>query len=219
MVGTLSDILSVSLQVALVATLVVMVPGALTGYVLSRFRFPGKRLLSAVVLMPLVLPPTAVGFLLLELFADNGPLGRKSLGVDLDLLLTWKGAVVASAFMALPLVVRTARVTFDGLDPRHELVAQSLGYSRSHALWRFILPAARRGLVAAALLAFARSLGEFGATVMVAGNIPGKTQTLASAMWAADQAGEASAARVLLCVALGIGLVATLLAERFSSRN
>ncbi|HMR07555.1 MAG TPA: ABC transporter permease subunit, partial [Polyangiaceae bacterium] len=157
MVGTLSDILSVSLQVALIATLVVMVPGALTGYVLSRFRFPGKRLLSALVLMPLVLPPTAVGFLLLELFADNGPLGRKSLGVDLDLLLTWKGAVVASAFMALPLVVRTARVTFDGLDPRHERVAQTLGYSRAHALWRFVLPAARRGLVAAALLAFARS--------------------------------------------------------------
>ena len=219
MLGSLDAVLLVSLKVAFVATLVVMLPGTLFGYVLSRFQFFGKRLLSAAVLTPLVLPPTAVGFLLLELLSDRGALGVGSLGFDLGLLLTWRGAVVASALMALPLVVRTARVTFDGLDPRYEAVAQTLGYSRTAAVVRFVLPAASRGLTAAALLAFARSLGEFGATVMVAGNIPGKTQTLASAMWTAEQAGRTADARVLLGVALGIGLLATLLADRFSTRE
>lgn len=210
--------LRLSLQVASVATLLVLIPGTLVAYCLARFEFPGKRLLSTLFLLPLVLPPTAVGFLLLQLLADDGPLGRRMLGIDLGLLLTWKGAVLAAAVMALPLVVRTARVTFEGIDPRLEMMTRTLGHGRRKTFFRTTLPLAGRGLLAAAILGFTRALGEFGATVTLAGNIPGKTQTLAAAIFSAQQAGNESEAYVLLAVALAAGLVAILASEALAGK-
>lgn len=206
--------LALSLQVASAATLAVMVPGTVLAYLLARRDFPGKRLVSTLVTLPLVLPPTAVGFLLLRLLAVDGPLGRERLGFDLDLLLTWKGAVLAAAVMAFPLVVRTARVTFEAIDPRLEAIDRTLGHRPAAVFFRTTLPLARRGLLAAAILGFTRAVGEFGATVTIAGNIPGRTQTLASAIYSAQQVGAEREALALLAVALAVGVVAVFASER-----
>ncbi len=210
------EALRVSLQVATAATLAVLVPALLLAYLLARRDFPGKGLVSALAGLPLVMPPTAVGYLLLRLFATDGPLGRATLGFDLGVLLTWKGAVIASSVMAFPLVVRTARVAFEGVDPRLEMMARTLGHGRAETWLRFTLPLAWRGILAAAILGFTRALGEFGATVIVAGNIPGRTQTLASAIYSAQQVGAQREAYFLLAVAVAAGLAAILASEALS---
>ncbi len=211
--GELAGVLLLTLRVATVATLLVVVPATFLGYALARWKFRGKRLLSAVAGLPLVLPPTAVGFLLLRLLAVDGPLGRETLGFDLGLLLTWKAAVLAAGAMSIPLVIRTARVAFEGVDPRLETMARTLGYRPLEAFFRVTLPLAARGLAAAVILGFTRALGEFGATVTLAGNIPGRTQTLASAIFSAQQVGDDARADALMGVAILVGFVAILTAE------
>ena len=210
------DALRLTLQVAVTATGLVLVPGTLLAYLLARREFLGKGLVSALVGLPLVLPPTAVGYLLLQLLAVDGPLGERRLGVDLGVLLTWKAAVLASAVMATPLVVRTARVAFEGVDPRLEMMARTLGYGPVRAFLTTTLPVAGRGLLAAAILGFTRAVGEFGATITLAGNIPGRTQTLASAIFSAQQVGDHRGAAGLLAVALALGFGAILISERLA---
>ena len=192
---------------AAMATLLVAIPGTLLAYLLARKSFMGKQVVSTLINLPLVLPPTAIGFLLLQLFAAEGWLGPESLGFDLNIILTWKGVVLASAVIASPLIIRTARVSFEGIDPRLESLAYTLGYSRLHTLLRFTLPMAWRGIVAALILGFGRALGEFGATVVIAGNIPGRTQTLASAIFSAQQAGLETEANMLLLTSLVAGFI------------
>ncbi len=211
--------LKLSLQTAVLSTLLVMVPGILVAYALARYEFRGKRLLSTLVGLPLVLPPTAVGYLLLELFAVNGWLGRNRLGFDPDILLTWKAVVIACSIMAFPLVVRTARVAFENVNPRLEQMARTLGYGRVQTFVAFTLPMAWRGLLAAAILGFTRAIGEFGASVTVGGNIPGKTQTLASAIFSAQQVGNQSEATTLLAVALIVGFIAIFVSETLSRKQ
>jgi len=211
-----ATVLLLTLKVATVATLAVLVPATFLGYALARWRFRGRRLLSTLVGLPLVLPPTAVGFLLLRLLAADGPLGRDTLGFDLDLLLTWKAAVLAAAVMSLPLVARTARVAFEGVDPRLERMARTLGHGPAETFARVTLPLAARGLLAAVILGFTRALGEFGATVTLAGNIPGRTQTLASAIFSAQQVGDEARADLLMLVALLVGFAAIWSAELLS---
>lgn len=216
-----ADVLAVlllTLRVAAVATATVVVPALLVGYFLARTDFPGKRALSALVGLPLVLPPTAVGFLLLRLLAVEGPLGREALGFDLGLLLTWKAAALAAAVMSFPLVARTARVTFEGVDPRLEAMYRTLGHGPWAAFLHITLPLAARGLTAGVLLGFTRALGEFGATVILAGNIPGRTQTLASAIFTAQQVGDRRHADLLMAVALVLGFLAILGAELLADR-
>jgi molybdate transport system permease protein len=204
---------------AALATLIVMVPGTLIAWVLARREFTGKRVVSALFSLPLVLPPTAVGYLLLRLFAADGPLGRDALGLDLDVILTWKAVVIACAVMATPLVVRTARVSFEAVDPRYEQMARTLGHGRAATFLRFTLPLAARGLLAALILGFTRAVGEFGATIILAGNIPGRTQTLATAIFSAQQAGRESEANVLLIIALVAGFAAVYATEVLSYRR
>lgn len=211
------DALLLTLQVATVATVLVLIPGTILAYGLARRDFPGKTLVATLVGLPLVLPPTAVGFLLLEILAADGFPAR--LGWELDVLLTWKAAVLASAVMATPLVVRTARVAFEGVDPRLESMARTLGQGPLRVFFRHTLPLASRGLAAAAILGFTRAVGEFGATVILAGNIPGRTQTLASAIYSAQQVGDDGEARVLLVVALALGLAAILASETLIRRR
>ena len=210
------EVILLTLKVATVATAVIVVPSTLLGYVLARYDFRGREVLSAIVGLPLVLPPTAVGFLLLRLLATDGPLGRDTLGFDLNLLLTWKAAVIAAAVMSMPLIVRTARVTFEGIDPRLEMMARTLGYGRLKTFVFFSLPLARRGLLAGTILGFTRALGEFGATVIIAGNIPGRSQTLASAIFSAQQVGDDRQAYVLMIVAIVMGFAAIVTAELLS---
>jgi molybdate transport system permease protein len=168
-----------------------------------------------------VLPPTAAGFLLLKILADYGILGRERLGFDLDILFTWKAVVLACTVMATPLVVRTARVSFEAVDPKLEEMAHTLGYGTCKTFFRVTLPLAWKGLMAAAILGFTRSLGEFGATVMIAGNIPGRTQTLASAIYSAQQSGQDERALYLVGLALLAGFAAIFITETLlvSGRN
>jgi len=208
--------MQLTLQVASLATLIILIPGVLLAYAFARFSFRGKRIASAIVGITLVLPPTAVGYLLLQILAADGPLGFRTIGFDLNILLTWKAAVVASSVMALPLVVRTARVAFEGVDPQLEQMARTLGFGPIKTFFFFSLPLASRGLIAAAILGFTRAVGEFGATVIVAGNIPGKTQTIASAIFSAQQVGNEKEAYFLLGLAIIIGFVAIFSAETLS---
>ena len=208
------DALWISVKVALCSTVLVLPAAVLLGRVLARGRFPGKSFVETLTSLPLVLPPTAVGYLILTLLARDGPLGVESLGFDLDLLLTWKGAVLASAVMSLPLAVRTARVAFEGVDPRLESMGRTLGLSPSRVFARVTLPLARRGLLAAAVLGFGRALGEFGATVIVAGNIPGKTQTLALAIFNDLQIGRDREALTAVGITAILAFVVLLFAER-----
>lgn len=200
--------LALSLQVALFATLAVLLPGIALGWLLARRDVPGKAVIETLTALPLVLPPTAVGYLLLRLLARDGPLGERTLGLDLDLLFTWKGAVLAAAVMSLPLVVRTSRVAFEEVDPRLEAMARTLGLGPVRTFRRVTLPLARRGLAAAAVLGFSRALGEFGATVIVAGNIPGRTQTLALAIFSDMQLGHDAEAMALVGVTVVLAFVA-----------
>ncbi|HWW76505.1 MAG TPA: molybdate ABC transporter permease subunit, partial [Pyrinomonadaceae bacterium] len=190
-----------SLKVALWATAIDLVLGVAVGYALARTRFPGRELVDSVLLLPMVLPPTVLGYYLLVLLGRTGPVGRlfESLTGG-QLVFTWRGAVVAASAGALPLVVKTARAAVAAVDTQYEEAARTLGKSEWQVFRRVTLPLASRGILAAAMLAFARSLGDFGATLMVAGNIPGRTQTAAIAIYDATQAGRDSEALALVLV-------------------
>lgn len=219
MSSSMADAFVVSFKVALAATLVILPPGALLGLLMARGRFRGKALVETLVSVPLVLPPTAVGYLLLRLLSRDGLLGRRSLGLDLDLLFTWKGAVLASSVMALPLVARTARVAFEEVNPRLEGVARTLGLGPLATFRAVTLPLARRGLLAATILGFTRALGEFGATIIVAGSIPGKTQTLALAIFNDLQVGRDAEALRLVGLTLVVAFAAVWSVEALQRRR
>jgi molybdate transport system permease protein len=208
MTGSGISVVALTLQIALAATLATLPPGIALGWLLARRQVRGKALIETLTALPLVLPPTAVGYLLLRLLARDGPLGERALGFDLDLLFTWKGAVVAAAVMSLPLVVRTARVAFEGVDPRLEAMARTLGLGPLATFVEVTLPLARRGLGAAAVLGYARALGEFGATILVAGNIPGRTQTLALAIFSDMQLGRDDRAMKLVGITVLLAFAA-----------
>lgn len=187
------------------ATLLVCLPGLPLAYLLARKEFPGKSVITTLTSLPMVLPPTAVGYLVLQFLADAGPLGRESTGWDPGILFTWKGVVLACAIMSAPLTLRSAQAAFASVNPRYEMMSRTLGIGPVATFIRITLPMAGRGLLAAVLLGFTRALGEFGATVMVAGNIPGRTQTLASAIYSAQQAGRGGQATCLVIIALVVG--------------
>jgi len=206
--------LEVSLRVAGIAGLLVLGPGVALGLLLARREFSGKSLVETIVALPLVLPPTAVGYAVLILFSRRGPLGSERLGFDPGILFTWKGAVLCAMLMSLPLVARTARVAFEGVPARLERMGQSLGLSRRRVFFSITLPLARRGLLAACVLGFSRALGEFGATVVVAGSMPGETQTLALAIFDDIQVGRNDRALALLAISTLLAFAGIFLVER-----
>ncbi len=211
--------LFISLRVAGCAALLALFPGVALGYLLARTRFRGKSLVETLVALPLVLPPTAIGYGVLKLVERRGPLGRDVLGFDPDLLLSWKGAVLAATVMSLPLVARTARVAFEGVPSRLEQMGRSLGWSLGQVLARVTLPLARRGLLAAAVLGFARALGEFGATVIVAGNVPGETSTLALAIFQEIQLDHGDRVLFLVGVSTLLAFATVWTVERLLARG
>ena len=195
-------------KVALVSTALAVVPGIACAWWLARGKFRGKLLLDALIHVPLVAPPTAIGYLLLVVLGRNGWLGRWLYDIfGLEIAFTWRGASVASAVMGFPLLVRAARLGIELVDCRIEDAARTLGASPLHVLRTVTLPLASPGILAGVVLCFARSLGEFGATILVAGNVVGETRTLPLAVYVATQSpgGEAQAVRlVALCFALAI---------------
>ena len=172
-----------TILVASLATLIMMPFGIAVAWLLARWTFTGKTALETFVSLPLVLPPVATGLILLRLLARRGPVGRLLDNAGIEFLFTWKAVVLAMAVLGFPLLVRTARAGFEQVNQRYELVAQTLGASRLRVFFTVSLPLASRAVVAGILLAFSRSLGEFGATVMIAGSIPGGTRTLASGIY------------------------------------
>jgi molybdate transport system permease protein len=194
--------LLLTLKVAFIATLGALAAGVVAGWLLARTRFPGRETLDAVLLLPMVLPPTVIGYYLLVLLGTHGALGAwLDAAFGIRLVFSWQGAAIAAAVVAFPLIFKAARTAFESIDPDLEKAGRSLGYTELGVLLRVTLPLAWRGVAAGAMLAFARAMGEFGATLMVAGNIPGRTQTLSIAVYEAVQAGDDAHAGVLVVVA------------------
>ena len=197
-----------TLRTALVATLVILPFGVGAGLVLARYRGPGKGALETLLSLPLVLPPTALGFALLELLSRNSALGRGLAALGLDIVFTWRAAVLAAAVMSFPLLVRSARTAFEEVDPRLVGLARTLGCGRVSAFFRVTLPLAWRGVLAGTVLAFCRALGEFGATVMIAGNIPGRTRTLSLAIFHESQTGHTERAALFAGITVAFAFLA-----------
>jgi molybdate transport system permease protein len=204
-----------SLRVAGLATLLSLIIGLWLAYILANREFRGKEVLDAAVTLPFVLPPTVLGYYLLVLLGRASPLGRlyESI-VGQPLVFTWQAAVVAALLHAIPLLVKSARAALESVDRSYENAARNLGASEWRVFWRVTLPLARRSVFAAAVLAFARSLGDFGATLMIAGNIPGRTQTAAIAIYDAVESGNTALAGTLVLIISAIGIAVVYVANR-----
>jgi len=209
-----------SLRVAALATLFSLAFGLWLAYVLANRNFRGKDLLDAVATLPLVLPPTVLGYYLLVVLGRPSALGRAYEAVfGQPLVFTWQAAVVAATVHAFPLLVKTARAALESVDRTYERAARNLGASDWRVFWRVTLPLARRSIFAAAVLAFARSLGDFGATLMVAGNIPKRTQTAAVAIYDAVESGNTLLARTLVLVISAVAIIIVYVANRLEHRR
>ncbi len=212
--------LSLSLKVAVWAVGCSLLPGIAIAWLLARRDFPGKALFDGLVHLPLVLPPVAIGYLLLVLFGRNGPVGAWLRDwFDINLVFSWRGAALAAAVMAFPLLVRSIRLSMEAVDRRLETAARTLGAKPLRVFLTITLPLTTPGILTGLLLAFVRSLGEFGATITFAANVPGETRTLPLALYTALQVpgGEADATRLaLFSVTLA---VAALVASQYLARQ
>lgn len=218
----MSDVVTITLftlAIAAASTLCILPGGVALGWLLARREWPGKSLVETLVALPLVIPPVATGLILLKLFGRRGPLGaffENTFGIEI--VFTWKAVLLATAVMSFPLLVRTARVAFEEVDPRLENVARTLGAGPWRMFFTISLPLAARGLLAGALLAFARALGEFGATVMVAGYFVGETATLSLGIYHLVQLGRDAEAFGLLSVSFALAYGAVLASETLLRR-
>ena len=198
MAETLFSALKISLLVASTATFMIAVFGLFLAYVLARHDFRGKHLLDALITIPMVLPPTVVGYFLVVLLGREGVIGRPLHELTgWSFVFTWQGAAIAAFVVALPLMVRVSRAAMESVDEDLIRISYSLGKSERETFFRIILPLSKGGIMAGTILAFARALGEFGATLMIAGNIPGKTSTLALSIYSAFQTGNDDLAKTL----------------------
>lgn len=214
------QIIGFTLGVATLSTLIILPFGTVLAWLLARGRWRGKSLVETVVALPLVMPPVATGLILLKLLGRRGFLGgwlERVFGVEI--VFTWRAVVVAMGVMSFPLLVRAARVAFEEVPPRLEQIARTLGAGELRVFFTITLPLATRGLVAGTILAFARALGEFGATILVAGNIPGKTATLSLSIYSFVQLGQDSAAFRLLSISVVIAFGAVWISEAILRRR
>ncbi|MBW6517275.1 MAG: molybdate ABC transporter permease subunit [ANME-2 cluster archaeon] len=187
-----------SLKVALLATGIIAVLGTGTAYLLARYEFRGKDLVDALTTLPLVLPPSVTGYYLIVLLGRRGVIGGPIYELTgFSLMFTWGAAVVAAVVVAIPIMIKIGRAAIEAVDPDLEMVSYTLGRSRTYTLFSITLPLARKGLMAGIILSFARALGEFGATLMVAGNIPGSTDTMPLAIYGAMISGDMGTANLL----------------------
>jgi molybdate transport system permease protein len=207
-----------SLRVAALSTLFATLVGLAAAYVLANRTFRGKEILNAAVTLPLVLPPTVLGYYLLVLLGRNSPLGRiYEAAFGSPLVFTWQAAVVAAFFHSAPLLIVAARAALESVDRSYERAARNLGAPEWRVFWMVSLPLAWRSVLAAVVLAFARALGDFGVTIMIAGNIPGRTQTVAVAIYDAVEAGNGALARGLVVVISAVALIILSLANRLGT--
>lgn len=214
-----ASVLLLTLRVAAISTLLILPIAVGAAWLLARRAGPGRTLAETILSLPLVLPPTAVGLLLLEALRKSGPLGRLLDRAGVEILFTWKAVVLATAVMSFPLLVRPVRAAFEEIDPRLLAMARSLGSSPFAAFRRVALPLAWRGILAGTLLAFSRALGEFGATILIAGNIPGRTQTMALAIFQRTQIGQDESALRLVGVTVILAFVTVWTTELITRRR
>ena len=205
-----------SIGMATLATVVMLPLGIALAWVLARRQFPGRTVVETLVSLPLVLPPVATGLILLRLFGRRGPVGRWLDQLGIEVIFTWKAVVLAMAVMGLPLLVRAARSGFEQVDRRYEQIAATLGAHPARVFLTISLPLASRGVMAGAVLGFSRALGEFGATVMIAGTLPG-TRTLSTSIYAYTQTGQDASATVLLAAAAVVAFAALFVSNRLSA--
>jgi molybdate transport system permease protein len=209
-----------SAKSAFLAALLILPPGLFIAWLLARYSFKGKSFIETFITLPLVMPPVATGLLLLRLFGKKGWLGSFIYDLSgLDIVFTWRAVVLAMAVMSFPLLVRTARVAFEEVNPRLEQVALSLGAKPFRVISTITLPLARRGIIAGFILAFARALGEFGATILVAGVIPGRTATLSTSIYQYIQLGQDDMAFRLLLFSIGLAFAAVFASELYLKRK
>lgn len=216
-VDALWPALALSLQVALWSCAITLLLGGGLGLLIARTRFPGRELLDTLLTLPMVLPPTVIGYYLLVVIGRRGWLGSwldETFGIQL--VFTWQGAVIAAALVTFPLVFKPARAAFESVDSQLEQAARTLGLPEWAVFLRVTLPLAWRGIFAGLLLSFARAMGEFGATLMVAGSLPGKTQTLSVAVYTAVQAGDDAGAATLALVTASVCVAVLLAANRLN---
>lgn len=192
--------LILSIQVSVLATLINFVVGVTVGWWFARQRIPGREVISALVAAPLILPPTVLGYYLLVLLGRGTVIGSFFDALGMPLVFSWRGAVIASAIASFPFIAQASRAAFEAVDRNLEQVARTLGRSEWEVFWLVTFPLAWQGILGGTLLAFARALGDFGATLMVAGNIPGQTQTLSIAIYDAVQANDLELAAILVAI-------------------
>ncbi len=205
--------IELSLGAALLAVAINLGPGVALAWLLARRSWPGKAVVETIVTLPLVLPPVATGLILLEWLGRRGWIGHWLHAANFEIVFTWRAVVAAMAVMSFPFVVRNARVALEGVSRRVEQVAATLGASPWRVAWTVTLPLARRGIIAGAVMAFARALGEFGATILVAGNIPGSTTTISTSIYTDILLGHDAEADALIAVSIGFAFAAILLSE------
>jgi molybdate transport system permease protein len=205
---SVAEVAAFTALMALVATVVALPFGVALGWLLARRSFPGRSLVETLASLPLVMPPVATGLLLLWMLGRRSPVGQALDAAGFEIVFTWKAVVIAMAVMSLPIIVLTARAGFEQLNPRFERMAATLGAAPLRIFFTISLPLAGRSIIAAALLGFARSLGEFGATIIVAGGIPGQTQTLSVAIYNATEVGHDADAMGLIAVSIALAFAA-----------
>ncbi|MGP8198023.1 MAG: molybdate ABC transporter permease subunit [Limisphaerales bacterium] len=205
--------------VAALSTLVILPPGLAVAWLLARRDWPGKSLLESVVTLPLVLPPVATGLILLKVLGRHGCGGFFHDRLHLDIVFTWRAVLAALGVMSFPLLVRSTRVAFEQVNPRFEQIARTLGAGDLRVFFTITIPLGLRGIIGGVILAFARALGEFGATIMVAGNIPGKTSTLSLSIYQSWFNGEDASAYRLLGASVALAFAAVWASEWFMRRS
>ena len=218
--GSIFIPLRLSLQVALAATVLVVLIGTLMSFVLARKTFRGKELLDILLTLPLVLPPTVVGYYLILFMGRNGLLGKYLFHwTGWSIMFTWYAAVLASFIVALPLMIKTTRAAFESVDQNLVKVSYTLGRGELKTFFKVILPLSKKGMIAGAVLSFARAMGEFGATLMVAGNIPGKTATMPIAIYTSASSGDWAKANGMVLFFTLVSAAFLYIANRLSKRG
>jgi molybdate transport system permease protein len=214
------EIVCFTVWMAVLATVAILPFGVALAWFLARKSWPGKPIVETLIALPLVMPPVATGLILLKLLGRKGPIGRFLHDhFDLEVVFTWRAVVAAMAVMSFPLLVRGARIAFEAVNPRLEQVATTLGASPFRVFLTVTFPLAIRGIIAGSVLAFARALGEFGATILVAGNIPGKTTTLSVSIYSDIQLGHDREAFRLLAVSVVLAFAAVWISEWLFKRS
>jgi molybdate transport system permease protein len=219
MTGEAWQIVFFTIKISALSTLLILPFGIAIAWLLARRDWPGKAIVETAVMLPLFVPPVATGLLLLMLLGRKGPLGSALNGLNLEIVFTWRAVVIACAVMSFPLLVRTAQTAFQEVNTRFEDIARTLGASEWRVFGTISLPLAARGIVAGAVLAFARAMGEFGATAVVAGMIPHKTMTISLSIYQHVQLGQDAAALPLLLVSIAVVFVTVLCGQIISMRK